>query len=161
MLKEGEELVKRTGDEAFLESCRVIGGLWRSWKEGDGAWEEHRHENPTCEDAEEQLDTLRGGTKLSAIILIIVCSPWAFQILVNKFRHNMHGGTFNRRWKIADTIQLQTLAMLHHNSNTYANCCQLTQSILFLDYISKKSIVNSSLLLHEMQCQVNYGLKLQ
>lgn len=75
MLKEGEEDVKRTGDKAFLESCRVVGGLWRRWKEGDGAWEEHRHENPTWEDAEEQLDTLRGGTILSATILDIVCSP--------------------------------------------------------------------------------------
>lgn len=75
MLKEGEGNVKRTGDKAFLESCRVIGGLWRHWKEGDGAWEEHRHENPIWEDAEEQLDTLRGDTKLSATILDIVCSP--------------------------------------------------------------------------------------
>ena len=40
----------------------------------------------------------------------------------------MHG----ERASIADRIQLQTLAMLHHNSNTYANCCQLTQLCLFL-----------------------------
>jgi len=65
--------IERPGDKAFLESCRVIGGLWRRWKEGDGAWEEHRHENPTWEDAEEHLDTLRVGTKLSATILDSVC----------------------------------------------------------------------------------------